>query len=55
MNEGVDEQGAKRRYFWPWIVAALVLVGIVIAVMSVRQEAARIKEQRDPQMPNPAQ
>lgn len=55
MNDSTDPAVTKRRYLWPWLVAALVLLGIVIAVMSVRHEAARIREQRDPQMPSPAQ
>jgi len=54
MNESGDQTPAKPRYIWPWIVAGLVVLGIVIAVMSVRQEAQRIKEQRQPQMPNSA-
>ena len=55
MNESGDQGAAKPRYLWPWIVAALVILGLVIAVVSVRQEAQRIREQRQPQMPYPAQ
>jgi F0F1-type ATP synthase assembly protein I len=55
MNESADQSSVKRRYLWPWIVAVLVVLGILLAIMSVRQEAQRIREQRQPQMPNPAQ
>jgi hypothetical protein len=52
MNDAPQPEVTKRRYLWPWVVAALVLVGIVIAALSVRHEAQRIREQRQPQMPN---
>jgi len=55
MNVSADQTNAKRRHIWPWIVAALVVVGVLIAVMSVRQEAQRIREQRQPQMPTSPQ
>lgn len=37
---------AGRRYKWPWFVAILVLLGIALAVITVKREAQRIREQR---------
>ena len=52
MSNSAEPTVTKPRYRWPWIVAALVVLGVLIAVMSVRQEAQRIREQRQPQMPD---
>ncbi|HEX5219703.1 MAG TPA: hypothetical protein VFZ59_09060 [Verrucomicrobiae bacterium] len=54
MNDSSNPTVTKRRHLWPWLVAAVVVLGIVIAVISVRKEAERIREQRQLQMPNSA-
>jgi F0F1-type ATP synthase assembly protein I len=41
----------KKRFIWPWIVAAMVLLGITLAVVWVRREAQRIQNQRQYQIP----
>ncbi len=46
---------APPRYLWPWFIAAAVIVGIVIAVLSIRAEANRIKMQRSLQLPTTEQ
>ena len=37
-----------RRYRWPWFVLGFFLLGVTLAVISVRREAQRVKEQRAP-------
>ena len=39
------------RRIWPWVLAALLVLGVVLAVVWVRAEARRIHEQRQPDMP----
>lgn len=39
------------RRIWPWLVVALLLLGVVLAVVWVRAEARRIQEQRQADMP----
>lgn len=36
----------KPRYVWPWFIAAAVIVAVVIAVVAIRAEANRVKQQR---------
>lgn len=36
----------KPRYVWPWYIAAAVIVAVVIAVLAIRAEANRVKQQR---------
>jgi len=51
-EEPVQQPPAPRRYLWPWILAAALLVGITIAIFSLRKEVERIKLQRSLQLPN---
>lgn len=44
MNEPND---APRRYKWPWVVAAFVLLGIVLAVIWVAFAAREVERERD--------
>jgi F0F1-type ATP synthase assembly protein I len=37
-----------RRYRWPWFVLGFFLLGVTLAVITVRREAQRVKEQRAP-------
>jgi F0F1-type ATP synthase assembly protein I len=39
-----------RRHLWPWIVLAFVVLGFALAILSVKQEAQRVREQRQFQM-----
>jgi len=51
MENSTQLPDAKPRYTWPWFLAAALIVGIVIAVFSIRAEANRIKLQQSLQMP----
>jgi F0F1-type ATP synthase assembly protein I len=51
MDNSTQSAAPKPRYVWPWYLAAAVVLGIVIAVFSIRAEANRIKLQRSLQMP----
>jgi hypothetical protein len=44
MNE---PNGNPRRYKWPWVVAAMVVLGIVLAVVWVTIAAKKIERERD--------
>jgi hypothetical protein len=44
MNEP-DEK--TPRYRWPWLVAAAVVLGIVLAIVWVRIEVKKIESERD--------
>lgn len=52
MNDSVNPEQARQKYIWPWIVAALVVLGIVLSVLGIRHEAQRVREQRQMQMPS---
>jgi F0F1-type ATP synthase assembly protein I len=41
----------KKRFVWPWIVVMMVLIGIALAVLSMRREAQRIQNQRQYEIP----
>ena len=43
----VNEQTQKRRYKWPWVVLAMFLLAILLAVLWLSHEAARVKHIRD--------
>lgn len=43
--------GKSPRHSWPWVMAAVVILGVVLAVVWVRAEARRIHEQRQTTMP----
>lgn len=49
-NEAPSAEKNPRRT-WPWLVVALLLLGVVLAVVWVRAEVRRIHEQRQPDMP----
>jgi F0F1-type ATP synthase assembly protein I len=55
MSDPTTPPPAKQRYIWPWILVALVLVGIALSVFAIRNEVHRVREQRQVQMPNPTQ
>ncbi|HEY5042901.1 MAG TPA: hypothetical protein VIK53_12960 [Verrucomicrobiae bacterium] len=42
-----------RRYKWPWIVAAAVLLGIVLTILSVAFAAKKVERERDFSAPLP--
>jgi len=44
MNEPKEK---PRRYQWPWFVAAMLLLGIVLAVVWVIQAAKTVERERD--------
>jgi len=41
----------KKQFVWPWIVVMMVLIGIALAVLSMRREAQRIQNQRQYEIP----
>lgn len=43
-----------RRYRWPWVVAAMVLLGIVLAVIWVSFAVKEVEQERNPNAPLPA-
>jgi hypothetical protein len=50
MNEPENEQ---RRYKWPWFVAAMVVLGIVLAVVWMFFAAKKVERERDFNSPLP--
>ena len=50
VNEAALAEKNTRRT-WPWLLAALLVLFVVLAVVWVRAEARRIYEQRQPEMP----
>lgn len=52
MSDSVNPPASKPRYLWPWLLAAMVVVGVVLAVLSIRHEAQRLREQRQLQVPS---
>ncbi len=51
MEETNHTTGNKPRYVWPWYIAAAVFVAVVIAVLAIRAEANRVKQQRQFDIP----
>jgi hypothetical protein len=51
MEVNNEVSASPPSYRWPWYLAAAVLVGIAIAVMSVRSEAHRVKTEQQYQIP----
>jgi hypothetical protein len=43
-----------RRYLWPWLVLAAVLLAIVLAVVWVRVAVKKIERERDYNAPIPS-
>lgn len=46
----MDEQplnAPKRRYLWPWVVLAAVLLQAVLVILWVSNAAHRVEQQRD--------
>jgi len=54
MNDSTSVPSTKLRHRWPWIVAVLVVVVVILSVMSIRHEARRVHELRQMQMPSSA-
>lgn len=51
MDNTTQSAEIKPRYVWPWFIAAAVIVAVVIAVLAIRAEANRVKQQRQFSMP----
>jgi hypothetical protein len=51
MNE---PNGDRRRYKWPWLVAAAVLLGIVLAIVWVSFAVKKVEQERDVNGPLPS-
>lgn len=49
-----DSAAARRRYRWPWFVWGAFLLGCALAVLWMRAEIKRIRQQRQPQPTNTA-
>ena len=48
MDQSQSANSRPRRYRWPWFVLGFFLLGVVLAVVTVRREVQRVKEQRAP-------
>jgi hypothetical protein len=46
MNES-EKNSPKRKYRWPWVALAFVILGIVLAVFWVALAAKKLEQQRD--------
>ncbi len=51
MNEANE---SPRRYRWPWLVAAAVVLGLVLAVAWMSQAVKKVEQERDVNGPLPA-
>lgn len=51
MNDVAPATERKPRYLWPWFLLAALLLGVAIAILSVRSEVDRIKTQRSLEAP----
>jgi F0F1-type ATP synthase assembly protein I len=49
-----DENLPKRKYQWPWVVLAFVILGFALAILFVALAAKKIERQRDDGSPLPA-
>ncbi len=49
----IEPNEKPRRYRWPWVVAAFVLVGIVLAVVWVSFAVKKVERERDLNAPLP--
>lgn len=49
-----EENSPKRKYRWPWVALAFVILGIALAILFVAQAAKKIEQQRDDNSPLPA-
>ena len=49
-----NEDMPKRRYRWPWIVAAAVLLGAVLAIFWMSLEVRKVEQERNLSAPLPA-
>jgi hypothetical protein len=43
----------QRRYTWPWLVLAAVLLGVALSIVWMRHEVKRIQQSRDLNTPSP--
>jgi hypothetical protein len=48
-----DNNPPPRKYTWPWIALAFVILGIVLAVFWVALAAKQVRERRDYSAPLP--
>jgi len=48
-----DPNGNPRRYKWPWLVAVLAVLGIVLAVVWVTVAVKKVERERDWNAPLP--
>jgi hypothetical protein len=55
MNDSANLPPAKPRHIWPWIIVALVLLGVILSVLGIRGQMQQVREQRQMQMPSPTQ
>jgi len=55
MNDSTDPTAPKPRHIWPWFLVALVILGVILSVLGIRGQMARVREQRQTQMPSSAQ
>ena len=51
----MDEPNEKpRRYRWPWLVLAAILLGMALAVLWMIFEIRTVEQERNPNVPQPA-
>jgi hypothetical protein len=51
MENKAPSAGNNTRRAWPWLLAMALVLFVALAVVWVRAEARRIREQRQPDMP----
>lgn len=47
MSDPTPNVEPRRRYVWPWFVAAAVVLGLVICVLAIKHEADRVRLQKE--------
>ena len=48
-----SERPSQRRYTWPWLVLAAVLLAVALSILWMRHEVKRIEQSRDLNAPLP--
>ena len=51
MEDVPNPADAKPRHLWPWLLLAVIVLGVVLAVIWVSAEVRRTKQRRELNMP----
>lgn len=46
-----NPESKPRRHFWPWIVAAMFLLGVVLAVVWLKREIRNVEQRKQYEIP----